>query len=79
MTDPGTLLAAYDQQLRTDAETPGAVSVSRLGPLHLVTFPAGRGFVTCADLGGAGAAEVTRLVRGALDHFRADPSVVQVE
>ena len=31
-------LDAYDRQLRTDAETPSAVSVTRLGPLRLVTF-----------------------------------------
>ena len=44
--DCSTLLAAYDAQLRTDAETPSALSVVRLGPLRLVTFGAGRGFVT---------------------------------
>lgn len=49
------LLAAYDQQLRTDAETPSAVAVERLGPLRLVTFAGGRGFVTYQDLAGAGA------------------------
>ncbi len=39
-------LDAYDRQLRTDAETPSAVAVTRLGPLRLVTFAGGRGFVT---------------------------------
>lgn len=48
-------LGAYDAQLRTDAETPGALAVERLGPLRLVTFPGGRGFVTYRDLGGADA------------------------
>ncbi len=33
--DPDGLLAAYDEQLRTDAETPGAVAVAALGPLRL--------------------------------------------
>jgi GNAT superfamily N-acetyltransferase len=31
------LLAAYDDQLRTDAETPSATAVEHLGPLRLVT------------------------------------------
>ena len=47
------LLAAYDEQLRTDAETPSAVSFERLGPLRLVTFSGRRGYVTYRDLGGA--------------------------
>jgi hypothetical protein len=46
------LLAAYDEQLRTDAETPSALAVAHLGPLRLVTFAGARGFVTYRDLGG---------------------------
>ncbi|GIU57344.1 hypothetical protein NicSoilC12_30930 [Arthrobacter sp. NicSoilC12] len=46
MTLSEELLMAYDQQLRTDAETPSAIAVEQLGPLRLVTFAAGRGFVT---------------------------------
>ena len=38
VTDAATLLAAYDEQLRTDAETPSALSVTVHGPLRLVTF-----------------------------------------
>ena len=38
VTDTATLLAAYDEQLRTDAETPSALSVTVHGPLRLVTF-----------------------------------------
>lgn len=34
MTDAAILLRAYDEQLRTDAETPSAVSVTGLGPLR---------------------------------------------
>jgi hypothetical protein len=37
-------LDAYDQQLRSDAETLSALAVTRLGPLRLVTFAGGRGF-----------------------------------
>ena len=53
MGQAARLLAAYDEQLRTDAETPSALSVAHLGPLRLVTFAGGRGFVTYKDLGGA--------------------------
>ena len=72
-------LEAYDRQLRTDAETPSAESVVRLGPLRLVTFPRGRGFVTYRDLGDTDAAAIARLVEGALAHYRADPAVTSVE
>ncbi len=48
--DHADLLAKYDEQLRTDA--PSAIAVTRLGPLHLVTFPWGQGWVTYRDLDG---------------------------
>ncbi|MGH3735654.1 MAG: GNAT family N-acetyltransferase [Micromonosporaceae bacterium] len=73
------LLRAYDEQLRTDAETPSAVSVTRLGPLWLVTFAGGRGFVTYRDLAGADADEIGRLVPRALAHYQADPAIERVE
>ena len=79
MTDPARLLAAYDDQLRTDAETPSALSVTRLGPLRLVTFAGGRGFVTYRDLDGADAAAVRRLVSAAVEHFRAEAGIDRVE
>ncbi|WP_141014495.1 GNAT family N-acetyltransferase [Nocardioides sambongensis] len=72
-------LAAYDEQLRTDAETPSAVAVRAHGPLRLVTFAGGRGFVTYQDLGGADAEGIERLVVDALDHFRTDPGITRVE
>jgi hypothetical protein len=75
---PG-LLQAYDDQLRTAAETPGALSVTRLGPLHLITFPGGRGLVTYRDLGGADAHGIAALVGRALDHYRADPAITGAE
>ncbi len=53
--------------------------MTRLGPLRLVTFAGGRGFVTYRDLGGVGAADVGDLVGAALDHYRADPEVTRVE
>jgi ribosomal protein S18 acetylase RimI-like enzyme len=79
MSTDAQLLAAYDDQLRTDAETPSAISVARLGPLRLVTFAGGRGFVTYRDLGGADATAVAQLVADALDHYRADPEITRVE
>jgi len=79
MTTPAQLLAAYDEQLRTDAETPSAVSVTRHGPLRLVTFAGGRGFVTYRDLDGAGVETVRRLVPEALAHYQADPEITRVE
>jgi ribosomal protein S18 acetylase RimI-like enzyme len=73
------LLAAYDEQLRTDAETPSALAVARLGPLRLVKFAGGRGFVTYKDLAGADAPTIDRWVREALAHYRRDPSISRVE
>lgn len=69
------LLKVYDEQLRTDAETPSAVAVERLGSVRLVTFAGGRGFVTYRELGG----EPAELVRRALEHYRADPEITRVE
>jgi ribosomal protein S18 acetylase RimI-like enzyme len=73
------LLAAYDDQLRTDAETPGALAVARLGPLRLVTFAGGRGFVTYRDLAGADVRAIQSLVREAVDHYMRDPTITRVE
>ena len=75
MTLADELLRAYDDQLRTDAETPSAIRVDRLGPLRLVTFAGGRGFVTYRDLDGATATEIAGLVVGALAHYTADPEI----
>jgi hypothetical protein len=72
-------LLAYDEQLRTDAETPSAIAVTRLGPVRLVTFAGGRGFVTYRDLADADAEAIAQLVRQALDHYRADPEITRVE
>jgi ribosomal protein S18 acetylase RimI-like enzyme len=73
------LLAAYDEQLRTDAETPSASAVTHLGPLRLVTFPGGRGFITYKDLGGADAPAIQRLVADAVAHYRRDPTIDRIE
>jgi hypothetical protein len=74
-----SLLAAYDQELRTDAETPSALAVARLAPLRLVTFAGGRGFVTYKDLAGADAEAIQSLVREAVAHYRRNPGINRVE
>ncbi|WP_243794592.1 GNAT family N-acetyltransferase [Saccharopolyspora gloriosae] len=79
MDDLAPLLAAYDEQLRTDAETAGALAVTRHGPLLLATFGGGRGFITYRDLGGADAEGVRRLVSEAVEHYRADSGVSRIE
>lgn len=75
--DAESLLRIYDTELRTDAETPGAVAVQRLGPLRLVTFAGGRGFVTYADLDDAGPYDA--LVGEALALLTADDAITRIE
>lgn len=72
-------LAAYDAQLRTDAEMAGARSVVSLGPLRLGTFAGGSGFVTYRDLAGADAETIAAWVEQAVAHFVADPATTRVE
>jgi hypothetical protein len=79
MTREQDYLDAYDRQLRSDAETPSAISVTRLGPLRLVTFARGRGFVTYQDLADADEPTICRWVEQALAHFVADPEIERVE
>lgn len=74
-----SLLDAYDEQLRGDAETRSALAVDHLGPLRLVTFAGGRGFVTYRDLAGADARAIERLVAEAVAHYRRDPEISRVE
>ena len=73
------LLATYDEQLRTDAETPGAITVTRHGPLSLVTFMNGRGFVTYRNLGAADNRGIRSLVSQAIAYFEANPEITRVE
>ncbi|GAA1050374.1 GNAT family N-acetyltransferase [Arthrobacter russicus] len=77
--EPAQMLAAYDAQLRTQSEAAHALSVARQGPLWLITFRGGSGFVTYQDLAGATPREIARMVSESLDHFRADPEVIEVE
>ena len=79
MTDAHEFLLAYDEQLRTDAETPGAIAQKRLGPLRLVRFASGRGFVTYQPPRGIDAQRMAQLVRPSLDHYRQTPEITRVE
>lgn len=79
LAEKARLLAAYDEQLRTDAETPSAVTVAEHGPLRLVTFLNGRGLVTYQNLGGADADTIRRLVPEVLAYYRADPGITRIE
>ncbi len=79
VTDVGGFLQAYDEQLRTDAETPSAIAITRLGPLRLVRFAGGRGFVTYPAPSGDDADAITSLVGAALDHYVQGPEITRVE
>jgi hypothetical protein len=81
--DATTLLRAYDEQLREEAEVPSAVRTDRLGPLVLASFVGGRGFITyrSLDVDGAPATEesVAQLVERALAHYQSMPEITRVE
>ncbi len=77
--DATALLSAYDEQLRTDAETPSAIAVTSLGVLRLVEFAGGRGFVTYRDLGGSDAERIWQLVDVVRAFFEANPAITSVE
>jgi ribosomal protein S18 acetylase RimI-like enzyme len=79
MDERARFLQAYDEQLRTDAETPSAIAVTVLGPLRLVTFAGGRGFITYQNLDGSDAAQLRELVAAARAHYEASPEINEVE
>ena len=79
MSDVDDFLLAYDQQLRTDAETPSATAVTRIGSLRLVTFEGGGGFVTYPRLHGDEAEQLPHLVAQVLEHYRHNPEISRVE
>ncbi len=73
-----TWLAAYDT-LRGERETPSALGVELVGPVRLVRFAGGRGFVTYRDLGGLDAAGVDELVGEIVRRVAVDASFERVE
>ncbi|MEA4943533.1 MAG: antibiotic biosynthesis monooxygenase [Propionicimonas sp.] len=74
-----SLLQAYDEQLRTEAEMANALAVRRLGPLWLATYAGGEGFISYRDLAGMGQAGVGGLVAQALALFEPDESIATIE
>lgn len=76
--DIDALLAAHDEQLRSEAEVRDADEVARLGPLWLGRYGE-RGFVTYASLEEAEGGTVADLIDAAIAHFAADPRVGSFE
>ena len=72
-------LAAYENQLRTDAEITGATDVVHLGPLWLATFDGGMGFITHGAFEDADESAIRGWVVEAIAHYRRDPAVSRVE
>src|SRR4051812_3051231 len=77
MTTDG-LLAAYDEQLRTDAEMARARSVRREGPLLCGIFDHG-GFVSYRDLGGLAGDGLDALIERTVAWFRDETDVASFE
>jgi len=59
---PGTCPRGVRRSAAHRCRTASAVSVTRHGPVLVVTFAGGRGVITYSDLGGADAAAIRRLV-----------------
>ena len=72
------LLAAYDEQLRTDAEMARAREVVREGPLLWGVFDHG-GFVSYRDLGGLEGEALDALIERTVAHYRDDTDVAAFE
>lgn len=79
MNQAATYLASYDEQLRGEAETPSALDSTWLGPLRVVTFAGGRGFVTYPRLGGPHGAQAREFVPPVLAHYIRDSGITRVE
>lgn len=78
MEDAG-LLAAYDVQLRTDAEMRSLTDVVRHGPLLWGRFDSGRGFVSYRGLGSPTDVDVERLIVETVEHYETDPRITEFE
>ncbi len=79
MVDAGELLGLYDRHLREGADAPSAIARDRLGPLWLLAFDGGRGFITYGPPRGSDSSALPALVEPALDHYRSSPSILRVE
>ncbi len=74
--DAAALLAAYDAQLRGDAEMAGALSWDRSGPLWRALFTSG-GFVSYESL--EGVADVDALIAETVAYFADNPAMEEFE
>lgn len=77
--DDASLLAAYDEQLRTEAEMRAMADVERHGPLLWGMFHGGRGFVSYQSLGSPTDAELERLIVETIEHYETDPRISEFE
>ncbi len=75
---PADLLAAYDSQLRRDAEMLGATGVTADGPLVRGLFDRG-GFVSYRDLDGLTGPSLDQLVERTIAYFRDETDVEEFE
>lgn len=76
--DPADLLAAYDAQLREEAEVVRATSWQRHGPLLWACF-GDQGFTSYRTLGGAEGPALDALIDDTIVHFRDGTDVATVE
>ncbi|RNI18314.1 GNAT family N-acetyltransferase [Flexivirga caeni] len=77
--DDARLLAAYDSQLRAEAEMRGTVRFERHGPLFWGMHHGGRGFVSYRSLGAPTDAEVEQLITDTVEHYAVHPEVTEFE
>lgn len=77
--DDASLLAAYDEQLRTTAEMRSTLEFEQHGPLFWGKYPGGRGFVSYRSLGSPRDDELEQLVVDTVQHYAADPQISQFE
>lgn len=77
--DDARLLAAYDEQLRAEAEMRSMAEVVRHDPLLWGRFHSGRGFVSYQSLGSPSDIELEELIVETVEHYAADPRVTEFE
>ncbi|MBB2893034.1 GNAT family N-acetyltransferase [Flexivirga oryzae] len=77
--DDASLLAAYDEQLRSVAEMRSTLEYEQHGPLFWGKHRGGRGFVSYRSLGSATDAALERLIVDTVAHYSADPDITQFE
>lgn len=77
--DDASLLAAYDEQLRAEAEMRSMADVVRHGPLWWGRFHSGRGFVSYQSLGSPTDDELERLIVETVHHYENDSRITEFE